>query len=147
MAGLAFASGHSDYIDSGGALTCIKHDDLATEDYGSIRRKVCTLGLEKVATEEGRKQGLSNRNSLPENRGMLLVFDYIGRQCIWMKDMKFSLDIMWVNAANNVIKLEQNIAPSTYPTEYCSSGTLFVIELNAGAAARHGLTVGSHIDL
>src|SRR3989338_3180334 len=40
-------------------------------------------------------QGLSGREVLGENEGMLFVFDTPGKYSFWMKDMKFAIDIIW----------------------------------------------------
>lgn len=109
--------------------------------------KTCAASLEKVDTQAGRIKGLSGRESLASNRGMLFVFDRAGRQCIWMKDMKFSIDILWLDASRTVTKVAENVAPSTYPQRFCMDNTLFVIELAAGVSKTSALGLGSHIDL
>lgn len=127
---------------------CIKYEIITNGGKSTpIGQKSCVMSLEKVDTTSGRESGLSGREFLPANRGMLFVFDSIGNQCMWMKDMKFNLDIAWLNAHGDVVKLEEKLTPASYPQIYCADDTLFVIEVNSGIAKSAGLDVGSHVTL
>ena len=127
---------------------CIRYETITNGGrFTPTGSKTCTLSLEKVDTKAAREQGLSGQSSIPNNRGMLFVFDHIDRQCMWMKDMKFNLDIAWLDAQGNVVKLEENLSPNTYPAEYCANNVLFVIEVNAGVAEHSGLSIGSRVNL
>lgn len=148
MLALMFVIWLSHSPPSSSTYVCIRYSQVVEHNYiNQFRRSTCSLSLERVGTESAREEGLSGRESLPSGRGMLLVFDNIGRKCIWMKDMKFSLDVVWLDGEGNVVKLEENLAPSTYPNEYCAEDSLFVIEVGAGTAKISGLSVGSHVDL
>ena len=107
----------------------------------------CDINLELVDTSMAREKGLSGRKGLASNEGMLFKFDTAGRQCIWMKDMRFSIDIIWLNSSNIITKLEENVSPNTYPRDFCQEDTLYVIELNAGVARAKGLSIGNKVDL
>ena len=48
-------------------------------------------------TLEKRTQGLSGRESLSANEGLLFVFSTSGAYGIWMKDMRFPIDIIWIS--------------------------------------------------
>jgi uncharacterized membrane protein (UPF0127 family) len=111
-----------------------------------------TVAVEKADTESLREQGLSGRASLPEGQGMLFVFDSDGLWGIWMKDMQFSLDILWVDANGTVITVAANVSPSTYtktPPEifYPAAPARYVVELPAGFAAARGIKAGSVVKL
>lgn len=103
--------------------------------------------LEIVSTAESQQKGLSDRRNMAESRGMLFVFDPAETQCIWMKDMQFPLDIIWLDATKTVVKVAENVAPSTYPEKYCADSTKYVIELNAGEAKRADITPGAVLKL
>jgi uncharacterized membrane protein (UPF0127 family) len=94
-------------------------------------------------TEELRVKGLSNRNELEKNKIMLFVFekkDFVG---IWMKDMLFNIDIVYVDENWTVINYFDDIAPSTYPSIYYSlSPAKYVIEMNSGERIRSGIDKG-----
>jgi uncharacterized membrane protein (UPF0127 family) len=60
-----------------------------------------------------------------------------------MKGMKFNLDIIWLNSEKKVIKIEQNLSPSTYPNNYCpSSFARYVLEMNSGFIKTNKIRLG-----
>lgn len=99
--------------------------------------------LERAITNEQRILGLSNRDSLPSSSGMLFVFEDVEEQCFWMKDMKFNIDMIWLNQDKEILKIENNVAPRTYPETFCQADTKYVLEFNSGTASANGLKVGS----
>ena len=103
-----------------------------------------TIYVETAATQAARERGLSGRDSLAPNTGMLFVFDTDGVWGIWMKDMKFSIDILWLAEDGTVITVVPNVSPSSYPTSFRpTSPARFVLELPAGFAAAHSISVGN----
>ncbi|MGH7195785.1 MAG: DUF192 domain-containing protein [Candidatus Saccharimonadales bacterium] len=97
-----------------------------------------------VASSSAQKtKGLGYRRSLPQNQGMLFVFNASARYCFWMKAMRFRLDIIWLNASKRVVYLKPNLSPATYPKNYCPlQPARYVIELNAGQAAKSDVRLG-----
>ena len=115
--------------------------------FKSIQVKNEHFQLEIADTSLKRAQGLSGRESMPENQGMLFVFDKPSKYAFWMKDMKFPLDIIWLNN-NQIVYVAENAAPMTIsnlkvysPKSEADS----VIELNAGSFGRLGLKIGDHL--
>jgi uncharacterized membrane protein (UPF0127 family) len=104
-----------------------------------------TYGLEVVSTAADQEKGLGDRSGMPKDTGMLFEFPAEDDRCFWMKDMHFSLDIIWVDAAKRITRLEHDLSPATYPRQYCSRAQ-YVIELNAGEAARNNLRQGTRLD-
>lgn len=101
-----------------------------------------TLNVEIADTPEKQEKGLSGRDSLDENAGMLFVFQD-NAPGFWMKDMKFPLDFIWINAGGEIVEILPNIDPSTYPQVYEPLEPVkYVLEVNAGAAEANGLAVG-----
>lgn len=101
--------------------------------------------LEYADTEQERVNGLSGRDKLDQNHGLLFVFNQSSKQCIWMKDMKFNIDILWLDHDKKVTKIEENVSPDTYPTSYCQGDTKYVIELNSGDVQGNGIQVGQKL--
>jgi uncharacterized membrane protein (UPF0127 family) len=60
-----------------------------------------------------------------------------------MKDMRFNLDIIWMNNQKKIIKIKENISPNTYPDEFCADDAKYVLEFNQGFASKHGLKLGT----
>lgn len=107
-----------------------------------------TYRIETAETSEERRTGLSRHSALPANRAMLFVFDEPGRHCIWMKGMQFSIDIVWLSAERNVLHVEENVSPDTYPKSFCppSDDTYYVIELASGQVQQSNLQQNKQID-
>jgi uncharacterized membrane protein (UPF0127 family) len=78
------------------------------------------ISVEVVDTPELRRQGLSGLGSLADDRGMLFTFDEAStKNCFWMKDMKFSIDMVWMNEDREVVTVTPNVTPETYPETFC----------------------------
>ena len=103
--------------------------------------------LDVARSPDARAQGLGDRVSMPTNKGMLFVFDQPGIQCFWMKDMHFSLDMIWVSADKRIEHIESNVAPRTYPRTYCPDvPAAYVLELRAGQSGAVGLHKGQQLN-
>lgn len=88
-----------------------------------------------------RKQGLSGRESLADNQGMLFDFHGSAERCMWMKDMNFSIDMIWLDEQKKVVAIEEDISPDTYPRSFCAKAA-YVLELDAGQVDEAHIRVG-----
>ena len=129
-------------------------ESLASTTPASTSMKVIDLHAPKgvihveiADTDASREQGLSDRASLPTNHGMLFVFDTPGQYGFWMKDMHFSLDMVWINADKTLAGVTKNLLPSTYPSVFPPPNPIqYVLEINAGSADKFGLVSGAIVD-
>jgi uncharacterized membrane protein (UPF0127 family) len=95
-----------------------------------------------------RIKGLSDTPYLPEGVVKLFAFGDEGEQAIWMKDMNYSIDILWVAEEGKIVHIEQNISPDTYPTSFKSPiPAFYVIEANAGFVASSSIRIGDEVIL
>ncbi len=107
-----------------------------------------TYELMIAATEQAQQKGLGGRAQLAQDHGMLFVFEKPAAQCFWMKDMRFPIDIIWLDSAKRVTYVAPNVAPDSYPQQYCGDATTkYVIELNAGEVQRAGIKLGDRLKL
>ncbi len=91
------------------------------------------IAVEIAATAESREQGLSGRSSLKKGTGMLFMFRQAGRWGIWMKEMQFPIDIVWIDRTGKVVSVKKEVAPETYPETFMpDSDAWYVLELPAG---------------
>lgn len=104
------------------------------------------IPLERAEKNPARVKGLSGKESLNPGTGMLFVFDKVTEQCMWMKDMRFSIDMIWLDEEKKIKKIEQNVAPETYPAAFCAEDTKYVIELNSGSVQKFGFAVGQELN-
>ena len=73
----------------------------------------------------------------------LFVFDSPGLHSIWMKDMNYPLDIIWVDTDDKIIYIEEDVQPESFPNFFTPSDPAkYVIEANAGFVARNEIKVG-----
>lgn len=104
--------------------------------------------FEIASTTESRTQGLSGRTTVPENYGMLFVFDEPLIQEFWMKDMYVPIDIFWLDTEGVIVGIEQEVSPDSYPQIFRSPTPVqYVLETRAGEARRLELTTGDAIPL
>ena len=96
-----------------------------------------------------RKRGLMFREKLPENHGMLLVFENEGVYSMWMMNMKFSLDILWINSQGMIIHIEKEVQPCSYncATYQSRSPAKYVLEINSGLVDEMGIQKGTFIEI
>ncbi|MGD0284368.1 MAG: DUF192 domain-containing protein [Candidatus Saccharimonadales bacterium] len=98
-------------------------------------------------TTQQLETGLGNRASLPTNEGMLFIFNTPAIQCFWMKDMHFPIDIIWLSATKNILYIQPDVSPNTYPESFCPPFLAkYVIELNSGQAKEAGLINGNKLE-
>ncbi len=109
------------------------------------------LEVEIADTQGARLQGLSGREELPKNTGLLLVFDADDRHGIWMKGMRFPLDLFWIRGGR-VVHIEENVPPAppgasdfALPLYNSPDPARMVLEAAAGFAAQYGIRVGDRV--
>ncbi len=107
-----------------------------------------TLTVELATTPEQEEQGLSGRSRLVEGMGMLFIFDPMKTPGFWMKDMRFSLDIIFAKADGTIVTIYPDLAPATYPQSYHPTEPVrYVLEVPAGFALQHDISVGQKLVL
>jgi uncharacterized membrane protein (UPF0127 family) len=107
-----------------------------------------SLRVEIVKTPEERMIGLSNRDALTGVDGMLFVFDAPDMHQIWMKDMRFPIDIIWISEDLEVISIDHQVRPDTYPTLFRPlRPARYAVETNAIFAETFDLHPGQKVSL
>ncbi len=104
--------------------------------------------VEIADSSEERKQGLSGRESLDSDRGVLFIYPEPGSYSFWMKEMKFNLDFVFIND-QKVVDLKENIP---FPQEgeepqIIKAEAEFdkVLEINQGIIKETGIKVGDDV--
>lgn len=97
-------------------------------------------------TPTTRSQGLAVLKLLQENQGMLFIFDEPGVYPFWMKNMHFSIDILWLNEQKEIVYIHESAQPEDYPTSYNpQTDALYVLEVVDGFVQKHGIEIGDRI--
>ena len=100
------------------------------------------LNTEVVESPAEQAKGLSGRPCIDPNEAMLFVHRGVGQYPIWMKNMKFPIDIIWISPDHRVAGIERNVAPSTYPDSFTNDKhhlASFVLELKANRSVSLGI--------
>lgn len=100
---------------------------------------------EVVAAPEELRRGLSGRETLPEDHGMLFDFGQMSQHCMWMPDMAFAIDIVWLDAEQRIVTIKPDITPETYPESFCGDPAEYVLEVNSGVVAERNWRVGQQL--
>ena len=99
-------------------------------------------------TPQKQEKGLMFVKDLPENKGMLFVFNQEEEQAFWMKNTLIDLDIIFIGADKKVNSVEPEVPHSyTYTPDdevaYSLGYGQYVLELASKTAAKHGVTAGA----
>lgn len=110
---------------------------------GTLRINNRTLSVGLAETPDEQTQGLGGRDSLAPNTGMFFVFNSPGFYGIWMKDMKFPIDIIWFDENLRVIRSEERVATSTYPKVfYPQAPARYILETTPGFVDENNIVQG-----
>jgi len=108
-----------------------------------------TIQVDLAVTPAEQEQGLSSRQGLAENMGMLFVFGSSDKYQFWMKDMNFPIDMIWIREDMKVVYIKKNALPALYPETY-GPGTndadaKYVLEVVSGFSDKNNLQVGDAV--
>lgn len=118
---------------------------------GSVKNPIAKdacVQLARITTPEAQKEGLSGRQSMKDTEGLLFDFGVPGSRCMWMKDMLFSIDMIWLDTSQTITTIKENVSPDTFPESFCGTDKdAYVIEVNAGVVKEAKLSVGQQLKL
>lgn len=129
-----------------------KSDSLKTHsseiNYKEVKIKNILIKAEVAQSEDERKKGLSGRDNLAPDSGMLFVLGTKTQPTFWMKGMKIPLDIIWIDD-NKIVKIDKNIPSPQIDTPddklelYQSKQPVdYVLEVNAGFCDQNKIQIG-----
>jgi uncharacterized membrane protein (UPF0127 family) len=102
------------------------------------------------ATNEQWTKGLSVKDGLAENEAMLFVFGNEAQHRFWMKDMKFPIDIIWIDSDKTIVHIEHNLQPCTSgvlcTTYKPTDDSLYALETAGGFAEKYGIVKGTRVE-
>ncbi len=120
----------------------------AKTDLIQVHLGTTTLQAEVADTDALRSQGLSGRDSLPDDTGMLFVFGIPGKYGFWMKDMKFALDLVWISPEKKIVAIDRDVSPESYPKAFLPPTDVeYVLEVPAGFSDTHRINVGENFSI
>lgn len=97
--------------------------------------------IEIADTASERAKGLSGRQRMPDNHGMLFIFDKPDRHVFWMKDTYLSLDIIFFDNDFKVVGIIENTTPMSLSYLEIDANARYVLEVLAGTVKKHGINL------
>ena len=103
------------------------------------------IDVEIAERATDRMRGLMFRERMDENQGMLFVFPAEEPLSFWMKDTPLPLDIIFLGADRTIVTIRENTVPFSEASVPSDRPAQYVVEVNAGFAARHRLAPGDRV--
>ena len=102
--------------------------------------------IEVVSNSNERRKGLMFRKSLPENDGMLFIWDYQKRQCMWMKNTYIPLNVAYIDSKGKILEIYEMLPMSE--ESICSKKRVkYALEVNLDWFKRNNVSIGDEIDI
>ena len=103
------------------------------------------VDVELARTDPERIKGLMDRASLPEDAGMLFIFDEPAVQSFWMKNTLIPLDMMFVDDEGRIVGIVESAVPRTLTERTVGKPSRYVLEVNGGWCRAHGVRAGDRM--
>lgn len=106
------------------------------------------IAVEIADTPEEISLGLSGRESLMEGTGLLFMFEIPAKYGFWMKDMMFSIDIIWIDENWKIVDIHKNVKPETFPDKFSpKTPAQYVLEVPSGTTEQNRIDIGQEVFL
>ena len=114
-----------------------------------LPRTTLTAGIYQIdsqlaMTPEQRQIGLMFRKEMPQQEGMLFVFEQPATQCFWMKNTILPLTAAFVDDSGTIVNLA-DMKPQTTDSHCSTKPVRYVLEMNVGWFAKKGIKAGSKL--
>ncbi|PKN29417.1 MAG: hypothetical protein CVU64_08330 [Deltaproteobacteria bacterium HGW-Deltaproteobacteria-21] len=103
---------------------------------------------ELALSVEQRSKGLMFRDDVAANKGMLFIFEEEAIHSFWMKNVKFPIDILWLDREKRIVHMAKQVPPckkDPCPTYPPVRPAMYVLELSAGKSVDLGLKPGDRL--
>jgi len=122
---------------------------MGSTKFVTVKIGNATIKTELADTLPKQIKGLMFRKSLPEDEGMWFDFKNDGYPKIWMMNMSFPIDIVWINSDLEVVHIVKNAQPCGLKCESYGSAekARYVLEVNANFTDLKGIKIGSVAEL
>jgi uncharacterized membrane protein (UPF0127 family) len=110
------------------------------------RDTLVVLDIEIADTDSARKRGMMQRDGFPnEQSGMLFPFDEEEEQSFWMANTPLSLDLFFINADSQIVRVKKYAPPNTAKSIPSNAPAQYVLETTAGFADSYGIVEGDRV--
>jgi hypothetical protein len=91
-----------------------------------------------------RERGLMHRTSMPREEGMLFVYEEPAELCFWMKNTPLPLSVAFLAEDGTIVNID-DMAPQSKDSHCAAQPVRYVLEMNQGWFAEHGVRAGDRI--
>ncbi len=119
----------------------LKKEVYLLETAGSILQ----LNLEIAKNISDIKKGLSKREYLAKNDGMLFVFSKPKMLRFWMKDTAIPLDLLYLDKNMVVQEIHPHLKPYSEKIIESRHPYSYALEMNTGFAEYHNIQIGDKL--
>lgn len=139
-----FSSAHLAKAQFGAPLSC---DIILKAQFKKAKIKICgkQLDVEIAENDMQRAVGLMCRESMPENNGMLFVFESERTLSFWMKNTKLPLSIGYLDKNKTLIDT-YDLQPMNETSVESSKPALYALETNQGWFKKNNVKAGCKFD-
>lgn len=128
---------------SGSSTQFVKEGEL---DFLNAKgERITGIDIEIADDDLQTQRGMMYRRSLEQDHGMLFIFPDETERSFWMKNTLIALDILYVDAAKNIVSITENAPPRSEQSIWSEFPAKYVVEVNAGFVAIYGIRVGDQI--
>jgi uncharacterized membrane protein (UPF0127 family) len=110
----------------------------------SIDKKVFLA--KRAVSQAELEKGLGNRKSLCQKCAMIFEFKKTGQYQFWMKDMRFDLDIIWINDGK-IAYITKNVSFKSLSIINPQVNSQNVLEINAGLSDKYNFKIGDQVKI
>ncbi|MEP7146315.1 MAG: DUF192 domain-containing protein [bacterium] len=110
------------------------------------KNEIRKIDVELADNDNERMQGLMYRKSMDDGKGMLFIFQSEEPQSFWMKNTVIPLDIIYVNARKEIVKIFKNTTPFSETSLPSGKAATYVVEVAGGFSDRFGIKEGDLIN-
>ena len=91
-----------------------------------------------------RMQGLMHRKAMPQNSGMVFVFEEDAVHCMWMKNTLIPLSVAFVDQSGAIINIA-DMQPHSEQSHCAARPARYALEMNKGWFAQRGIKPGAKL--
>jgi len=103
-----------------------------------------TIQTEVASTPASQQLGLMFRKSMPNDAGMLFVFDQKAGHCFWMRNTELPLAIAFIDDDGKIVNIDE-MKPQTDDNHCPSRAVRYALEMNTGWFSQHQIAAGQMV--
>lgn len=115
----------------------------------NMKKVILKIGSNRIIaqvaqTEDDRLKGLMSYKQLPENHGMLFIFETFQKYCFWMKNTQIPLSVAFLRNDGTITKIS-DMQPYSLDKHCANEPIQYALEMNQGWFKNKKINVGSRI--